>query len=51
MIKGHNPNRTQKKLLSSNGYEWTEYLVIKVYPDKVEFRHKTTEKSLILSYE
>lgn len=48
MIKGHNPNRMQKKMLSAAGYEWTEWLVLKVYADKIVFRHKTTDQEITL---
>lgn len=50
MIKGKNPNRLQKSLLMNNGYEWSEWLVIKVYSDSVLFRHKTTEESITLYF-
>lgn len=50
MIKGKNPNRLQKSLLMNNGYEWNEWLVIKVYSDSVLFRHKETEESITLYY-
>ena len=51
MIKGHNPNRLQKGLLKSNAYDWSEWLVIKVFSDSVLFRNKNTEQSITLYYD
>lgn len=49
MIKGHNPNRQQKSILLKNGYEWKDWLVIKVFTDRVVFRNKHTNETVIIS--
>lgn len=45
MRGGHNPNREQKKLLSENKKDWTEWLLVSTNVNKTEtiftFKHKT----------
>ena len=45
MRGGHNPNREQKRLLSKNKKDWTEWLLVSTNVNKTEtiftFKHKT----------
>lgn len=50
MIKGHNPNRQQKGLLMKNEYDWHDWLVIKDFGNKVEFRNKKSNEVITLEY-
>lgn len=48
MQKGKNPNWDQKKLLTKNKLNYSEWLVIKNYPDSYEFRNKNTDEVIKL---
>lgn len=48
MKQGKNPNREQKKLLVQNGYDWTEWVLIKTNVDSYEFRNKTTNEVIVI---
>lgn len=49
--KGHNPNRLQKVILDKNGYNWDEWVVIKVFPNTVIFKKKDSDETIELENE
>ena len=50
MMKGKNPNRTQKKLLEANGYDCTEWLVVKIFSNSILFRNKSSDETVTLCW-
>ena len=48
MRKGHNPNYEQKKALTRNKLDWTEWLVVKTLPNSVVFKNKKTDEVIEL---
>ena len=43
MKHGKNPTREQKRIISDNGLNPDNWLVGKIYPDKLELRHRLTD--------
>lgn len=42
MKKGKNPTRDQKKLMADTGLDPKKWLVVKIFPDRLEIREKDT---------
>ena len=43
MKHGKNPTREQKKIISDNGLNADNWYVSKVFPDRLELRHRHTD--------
>jgi hypothetical protein len=43
MKNGKNPTREQKKIISDNGLNCDNWYVSKVFPDRLELRHRHTD--------
>lgn len=48
MRKGQNPTYHQKTLLEKNGYDWTEWLIVKTEQTQYTFRHKSDKDKVIV---